>query len=740
MQLPFKTKNLLEIYEHISSLVTQTNNYELTSALVQIRQTYSTMLQYMVKGIDDPNSGKIYADMVRQCYVIGYRASRLTRLKDHMDEKYATTFRSIGVQSFSNTIKSLEESRSRLSETQSLINDIGSVNELDLKLESQRKVHQELLISLFNIVWTSDIWESSDYQSASSLLSSSLLTSYDKSLFVGAVVLSVIEMFDERKFMILCDAYVNDSDDVSMRGIVGIVLSLRKYDSSINIFPNISARLSLLFDSESFVKDIYLVMMQLQYSKITDRVSDKVRNDILPSLLSSGKFKKTKYGITEIDDYMTKNGENPEWHKGDKDPAVMKKMEEMAQLQMDGADVQMSSFIHMKKGPFFYPTANWFMPFSVNHPEISSILDRMRKNQGTANALINILKYAPFCSSDRYSFTFMLDNIGISGQNMITQSLSGEMSEEDMQTQLDELKKRKTKKSEHSRYFIQDLYRFFIAYPYHNQFYNPFDKSLPSFTPLDSGIFELLLDSKEELLSLAEFYMRKELYSDALRLYNALEPQESEDQVFLWQQIGFCQQQSGDMESALSSYSIAYSLNPNSKWTLRHLARIAYHQKQYSDAEVYYDLLLSDEEDNLKYLKRKADCQIQDGRYEDAIPLLYKISYLDENSSDVKDELAHSLLMTGKYEKSKDIYNSLSATYPDNTQYLVNLANIYYVEKDFETAFTYYCEAYNHLKTEENGEKRFKRMFVDAAKSLKPLGIDINKFQMMYDAVSMGIM
>ena len=234
--------------------------------------------------------------------------------------------------------------------------------------------------------------------------------------------------------------------------------------------------------------------------------------------------------------------------------------------------------------------------------------------------------------------------------------------------------------------------------------------------------------------------MRKELYSDALRLYNALEPQESEDQVFLWQPIGFCQQQSGDMESALSSYSIAYSLNPNSKWTLRHLARIAYHQKQYSDAEVYYDLLLSDDEDNLKYLKRKADCQIQDGRYEDAIPLLYKISYLDENSSDVKDELAHSLLMTGKYEKSKDIYNSLSATYPDNTQYLVNLANIYYVEKDFETAFTYYCEAYNHLKTEENGEKRFKRMFVDAAKSLKPLGIDINKFQMMYDAVSMGIM
>ena len=32
-------------------------------------------------------------------------------------------------------------------------------------------------------------------------------------------------------------------------------------------------------------------------------------------------------------------------------------------------------------------------------------------------------------------------------------------------------------------------------------------------------------------------------------------------------------------------------------------------------------------------------------------------------------------------------------------------------------------------------QKRYKRMFVDAAKTLKSLGIDVHKFQMMYDAV-----
>lgn len=65
----------------------------------------------------------------------------------------------------------------------------------------------------------------------------------------------------------------------------------------------------------------------------------------------------------------------------------------------------------------------------------------------------------------------------------------------------------------------------------------------------------------------------------------------------------------------------------------------------------------------------------------------------------------------------------------------MNLANVFYIEKDLETAYHHYRIAYALIRKESNGARQFKRMFVDSAKQLKPLGIDVSKFQMMYDAV-----
>ena len=229
--------------------------------------------------------------------------------------------------------------------------------------------------------------------------------------------------------------------------------------------------------------------------------------------------------------------------------------------------------------------------------------------------------------------------------------------------------------------------------------------------------------------------MRKEQYSDALKMFDALHPEAIEEQDTIWQKIGFCQQKCGDIENAIHSYTTAYTLNPGSQWTLKHLAQLMYHQKNYSEAEIYYDLLIATDEENLNYLKRKVDCQLKDNRYSDALPLLYKLNYLDEESLEVKENLAYCLLMTGSREKSKSIYESILTEKPDSAQYNINLANIYYLDGDMEAAYSLYSSAYHVIDRSGDWQKRFKRMFVDAAKTLKILGIDIHKFQMMYDAV-----
>lgn len=736
MIIPFTTNNLLEIFNKLSALIHKSGSYELNDELDEIRKTYSTMLHYMVKGVDDPNAVNIYSDLVKRCHVMAQRAIRLTRLQENGMEKYVATAKQSGtLPLFQNQCTTLEGIYNQFSALQESNN-----RETVLKYESDKleSTHQTLMLHLFNQIWTSDIWKNDDYASCRKILENDTAQKDDICLIVSAITLSLMEMFDEKKLMLLFDAYESGHLEVRMRAIVGITLIIKAYDNYINLFSNIKSRLSLLFDREEFIQDLYLVLMQLQFSKLTDKVSDKMRNDIIPSLVQSGKFMRTEYGLKEIDDYMTQNGENPEWHKGAKDDVAQTKFQEMAELQLEGADVYMSTFIHMKSHAFFQQISNWFMPFNIDHPAVSKVRDTLQSDNHISRLLLSVLIHAPFCNSDKYSFAFMLSNIGKQGQEMIAGNLSGGMSENEMNEHLSDLKEQKLKKSDISRQYIHDIYRFFVIYPYHQQFYNPFDNDQPSFSPLNTTLFAPLLEHEEELIDLGEFFMRKELYNDAEALFQSLHPKEEvEDDASIWQKIGFCQQKAGDTSQALHSYTIAYSLAPDSRWTLKHLARVSFQEKAYSEAEVYYDLLLSTDEDNLSYLSRKTECQILEGHYSEALPLLYKIDYLQEGSRDVNEKIGICLLMTKAYEKARKLYETLSSAYPDDVTLLVNIGNIDYIEGNIETAYATYCKAYKVIKDEEKGRSRFKRLFVDSAKRLKQLGVDMQKFQMMYDATVM---
>ena len=91
--------------------------------------------------------------------------------------------------------------------------------------------------------------------------------------------------------------------------------------------------------------------------------------------------------------------------------------------------------------------------------------------------------------------------------------------------------------------------------------------------------------------------------------------------------------------------------------------------------------------------------------------------------------------MTEKRDKARELYEELLSEDPVNAQYHLDLGNIHYLSGDMETAYTLYSTAYNEMEGNADRQKQFKRMFVESAKRLKPLGIDILKDQMMYEAV-----
>ena len=199
---------------------------------------------------------------------------------------------------------------------------------------------------------------------------------------------------------------------------------------------------------------------------MTDSVSAKMTQDIMPAILRSSRFQ--GIDLRNLDKELTKNGENPEWHQNTKDDAkAEKKMQQMTDMQTEGADVYWSTFASLKGFSFFQQLHHWFAPFSFNYPESYQFAHSMRPEiLRTVKALFVM---APFCNGDKYSFIFMMDSVQQRGQNVIMDQINSQINEEGGSDFFEHIKPHVKKAEEVSRYYIFDLYRVFKSYPYHTE-------------------------------------------------------------------------------------------------------------------------------------------------------------------------------------------------------------------------------------------------------------------------------
>lgn len=730
-------RNLVDVYEPLKKKIDATGNWELKEELEQIQGTHKTMLRFVVMGIDDPNGNKLYDSLIRQIYILYDRTERLLRMAGHPSDRYTTTLKTVRDDSLPDNVlialETLGEKMQRLGKERA--NGRESIFRHDM--DETQEQHEEVLIHMFNQVWTSDVWRKSEYETAISILNSSQIRIHDIAIFTSAVTLSLTEMFDFNKLMFLLDAYLHQDTEVNQRALTGIVLAIRKYEKRFHAFPEISTRLSFYKEDPRFIKELYTIHLQLQFCHKTESISDKMKNDIIPTILKSKNFKQTEYGIQEIDTELTKNGENPDWYnKGDEEKAT-KKMREMADLQFEGADVYMSTFRHMKSYPFFNQTAHWFYPFYMEHPSIRQVQRLLESGSGTLMRVV--LEKSPFSNSDKYSFCFMLNSIGALGQDMISQQLSEQMpQDEDIRTMLEISGDRKEKASDVSRRYIYDLYRFFKIYPFHHQFQSPFADKEHAFTPLNSEALSFMNEYADEKMSLAEFFMRKEFYGEAERLFRSFNPQKSEEDVDIWQKIGFCQQKQKNYQEAYRSYAIAEELCPDSKWTLTHLAYVASVLKEYKTASRCYDKLLDNDPDNMKLLMKKAEMLISTEHFNEALPITYKMYYLDDKSIKCRKTHAKVLLMTGNdVKKAEQLLRKIVEEEPEDELSKMNLAHTVYAQGDTTGAYKLYKQLYEKYRQNDD-ETGYSNAFWNTLPMDNQSVFDISKMGKMYDAIRMN--
>lgn len=622
--------------------------WELTAEVESIWSTYQQMLQFMLNGIADPQAASIRRSICSSLATIVCKLERRQRIKDMGHEKYVSTAKAMkNITSFEFIVNQLEEIA--LLQKSIAEDDVMRDSVRKYTTENLSEQHETALQNLFNWTWTGDIWNNNDIDQANRIIFSNNISSDDKAVFVSAITLSILEQYDALKLVFLLDCYLNDDHQLSQRALVGFVLAFHLNSVQAEEDTELQNRLIIYKDDSTFIKDYYATITQLQLSSTTDSVSSKMHNDILPILMQGHMQRMNKDNGINIKE-LTKNGENPEWIDESK---LDKKVREMADLQLDGADVYFSTFAGMKSFSFFSVMPHWFYPFSMDNfllPDISAIL-----NGKVGKVLKLMLNGAPFCNSDKFSLCYTFKTLGSFAESAIETQISQQLSDaESLDDLIEDAEKTKIKKADIRRHYIFDLYRFFNSYPYHIQFTNPFKliKEEP-ITPLSNSTLKALLADNTELMSqYADFLMRKEFYEAAISVFQSITNDTDTQDASILQKYGFCCQKTNRIAQAIDAYRLANELKPYSKWTLSHLATICMNEENYAEAAEYYKALLDIEPENIKYLQNIGKALVNSQQYEEATKHLYKANYLDEGSLTTIVQLCWALMLNGQQEKA----------------------------------------------------------------------------------------
>ena len=179
-----------------------------------------------------------------------------------------------------------------------------------------------------------------------------------------------------------------------------------------------------------------------------------------------------------------------------------------------------------------------------------------------------ISKVSPMCNSDMYSLSFSMQQMPEENRKMIIGQLIEQMEQYQQQTTAT-LQTRNDKTERIAGRYIQDLYRFYKLYRRRNEFADIFAQRLDLH---NIPILQTYFSNREDLLNIAEHYLRKNHFVDALDVYEHLSKVPEGDEV-LYQKKGYCHQMTGNYEGAISEYAKAELINPDSKWLMRRTAQ-----------------------------------------------------------------------------------------------------------------------------------------------------------------------
>ena len=712
-------KRLKEAQIQLEAFLWNCNDWTLRNRLEQAKVSYQYMLQYMRQGVNDPERQKLYRQLLAETLELAEQAriSLLDEVSTHYYHALHKNKRNMEAgYGMSSWLKVLESFPDDMAVCQLMPDNKQS-------LDSALQRHEETAQYLFLTTWGNSGWTAEEEREARMYLESELLPVNDLCLFTGAVLLSLMECFDPRKFSWLLDAATHADTQVSQRALVIIAIVLHIHPNRLWLYPELEARLSLLNEDGSFGKQLNRVYIQLLRSQETEKIDKKMREEIIPEMMKNVSIMRNmKYGFEEN---MDEDDRNPDWEKAFEESGLGDKIREMNELQLEGADVYMSTFAQLKSYPFFQNPHNWFYPFDMQH---SGIIREFGLKPTGDNAILSlILQSGFFCNSDKYSLCFTMAHIPQAQRNMML----SQMTSQDLNELMDESKSSGLRQYAQrpdviSNQYIHDLYRFFKLSQRRHEFRDIFKEEIALHR---IPALKDILRKPELLVTIADFHFRKEHPAEALGIYQEVIDMNYAD-ADIFQKTGYCLQKEKRYKEAISAYRKADVLKPDHIWTIRHLATCYRQLRDFASALEYYRKVEAMQPENRNVTFFIGSCLAEQERYEEALQCFFKLDLMENDCIKAWRAIGWCSFVSGKSEQAMRYYEKVLALKPIATDYL-NAGHVALRLGNMEKA----AELYGKAASESGNRETFLDMFDKDKETLIKLGIDKNDIPLIRDLV-----
>ncbi len=609
-----------------------------------LAHTYEQMLNYMLEGVQDPERDRVYHKLLTSILELA------DRVKEQLMEKNSGWHTYILKRELD---RQQELTGKKVIET---LDDLSFKSELDQILDEAQDTpgadeerRQKLSMEIFRHLWLSNSYREAEKSLAGAILSSNEFLWYEKSLYIGAILLSGLRFWDEEKVQRLIDFAGEEEQEVSARALVALAILLYRYNNRVEFYPNIIHRLKLLKEDLKLEQSLEKIALQMIRTRDTLEIGRKLQEDLIPEMAKLRPKLEDKLKMDDIREELLEEGRNPDWESVfSESDELYKKVDEFMKLQMEGADVYMTTFAHLKQFPFFNELTNWLVPFYGENPQLSEIY-ASGTDDFDPEIFIDGLKKTPFlCNSDKYSFIFNLKFLPDEQKKMLSNAFLMEM--EGLQEMIAD--DRVTSGDFVARtvfiQYIQDLYRFFKISPFKNEFEDVFGGKLDLY---NSWFFREVIEDEAIIRNIAEYLFERNHFEEALDIFRKMLEEQPGNRELL-EKAGYCHQKMGHFDEAVKTYHRIGLYGDLSLWTLKNLGICYRSMDNYSSALEVYEKASALQPEDQTIESLIGYCHLKLGEYETALKHYFKIEYMNPGNPHILRPIAWCYFAQGELEKS----------------------------------------------------------------------------------------